>query len=183
MAKVREAFETAIREGAEKEEKQQKLPEVSQPDVPKPVRGGRMLAHFVGPHYINKDGERSIGLEFSFPLEKDHKGLIPRKVMDAWEVLKGGNVKRIDVKDVEPQTVGISIAPDDKEDLTLPAAEVTKASLSVIVEKGKGKTKEVHRFTVRFVVDRNKAIRDFIWNQDGESIWITMQRTQASLID
>src|SRR5271170_5082430 len=49
------------------------------------VQNGRMLATYVGLGLKrDKDGEKLIELNFSFPLEAAHDGFIPKRVKDAW---------------------------------------------------------------------------------------------------
>jgi hypothetical protein len=163
---------------------QQKLPEVGEPEKPKVVRGGRMLAKFVRAHFDRDGKDRAVAaLEVSFPLTPEHKGQLPTQVAKQWQNIKDGGVTSITVRDIPPQTIGISLLPDDKEDLILVAALIEKATLALKVEKGKGKTLETIRYSFRISTERSKEVVKFCTTYDGSEIWITSKKTQTSLLD
>lgn len=154
------------------------------PDTPKPVRNGRMLCHFVAPHFSRtKDDEPMIAFELSFPLTDDHKNILPREVEHAWKIIQSGGVNPIGVIDIPPQTVGLALVPDDKDDLTIVAAEIIKASLQIVKEKGAGKTKQVVRYKFRVSTERTKDTIYFATTHDGSQIWYSAKKTQESLLD
>jgi hypothetical protein len=174
------------REAREKSESpaQQVLPNVGKAAMPKVVRGGRMLARFVRAHFDRDGKDRAVAvLEVSFPLTPEHKGMLPTAVEKQWNNIKAGGVTSITVRDIPAQTIGISLLPDDKEDLVLVGALIQKATLALKIEKGKGKTVEVIRYSFRISAERSKEIIKFATTYDGSEIWITSKRTQASLLD
>lgn len=165
--------------------KQAELPGTgSNPEIPKPVRNGKMMAHFVRVIlHRTRDDEALISYEVSFPLTPEHEDLLPIQVQAAWKALKRGNIKRIDVDGIAPQTVAIAQVPDDKDDLTIIAASITHARLSIVKEKGTGKAKEVVRYSFRIETERMSEVNRFALAHDGETVWLSAKETQASLLD
>ena len=62
--------------------RQTEIPGTPQAEAPQAVRGKMMLAKYVRPHYEKDEKDQySLSLEFSFPLTKDHEGLLPPEVL------------------------------------------------------------------------------------------------------
>lgn len=151
--------------------------------TPKPVRGRQMMATFVKPHYERPaKGAALIGLDFSFPLTSDHEGLLPKEIEEGWQIVIRKSCDKFRVSSVDAQTVRIAIVPDDKHDLELAGADLKNIWLAMTTEKGKGKTKKVIRLSFRVVVERTKAIRDYIWTNDSEVCWLELAETQGKLL-
>jgi hypothetical protein len=187
--KTKEAFAEARKEvGQEGNAPQEKLNQPQavlpgMPATPKPVRGKQMMATFVKPHFERPaKGDPMIGLDFSFPLTSDHEGLLPSEIEDAWQIVIRKNCDKFKVSGVDDQTVRVSIVPDDKSDLEIVAAEIANIWLAQVSEKGAGKTKKVVRLSFRVLTERTKALRDFVWNNDGEVCWIELVQTQGKLL-
>jgi hypothetical protein len=161
---------------------------VPQPDEPKVIRDGKMLCSFVKPHFEKEeDGDRYVGFEFSFPLTPAHEesGHLPAEVMREWDHMKNGNssvtVVRFGIS--EPQTVAIGLVPGDAtNDLILVAAAIENPTLAYVNESGSGKRNKVIRFSFRAVVDQNETIARFAVDHHGDDVWISLQRTQGSLL-
>jgi hypothetical protein len=151
-------------------------------ETPKPVRGNQMMAHFIGPKFDRVKGEPMIGLDFSFPLTSDHEGLLPKEIEDGWQTVIRKSCDKYRVNHVDAQTVCISVVPDDKHDLELVGAEIRNIWLAHVQEKGAGQAKKVVRLSFRVVVERTKAIRDFVWANDGEFCWLELVETQGKLL-
>jgi hypothetical protein len=188
MAKTKNTFAEARKQtGQDQEAPPEKFEQATLPGVPaqtpKPVRGRQMMAAFVKPHFERtKDGDALIGLDFSFPLMSDHEGLLPKEVEDGWQTVIRKSCDKYRVNGVDPQTVRISLVPDDKHDLELVSADLKNIWLAHVQEKGAGKTKKVVRLSFRVVTERNKALRDFVWTNDGEFVWIELAETQGKLL-
>jgi len=157
------------------------LPDGDKPKVPQPVRGKLMLCEYIRPHYTKDDDSRFVEMEFSFPLTEKHRGMLPANVEAAWKFLgKKVNTKMLDI-DVEEQTVAIHIAPDMAAKLRLDSCPVGKANLAFIEEKGAGAAQNVTRFSFRLICGLTDEIREWADLQYGNSCWISMEATQASL--
>ena len=150
---------------------------------PVAVQNGRMLATYVGLGLErDKDNEKLVHLDFSFPLEEAHNGHIPKKVKDAWLWLKESGNEYVRVSDIPPITLDVFLDPKARSgELHLVGAEFTKAVVQVIEETGKGAVKLVTRFAFRLRVERDKDVINWAaWN-DSESIWLKMPATQKSM--
>jgi hypothetical protein len=166
---------------------QQELPgtkiKEKEPDTPKVIRNKRMLATFVQAILArDRDDSALLKFEFAFPLTPEHEEYLPAEVVEGWKIVKRGHCKRYDVLEVPPQTITISLVPDDEEDLKIVRAEIERPSLQVINESGSGKTSTVIRFSFRAVTDRDKESLRFATMHDGDGIWLTMLRTQETLL-
>jgi len=150
---------------------------------PVAVQNGRMLATYVGLGLErDKDGERLVHLNFSFPLEAAHNGHIPKKVKEAWEWLSFTHNKAIQIAELPGVTLDIYLDPKEKKaELHLIGAEFTKAIVQVIEEVGKGQAKMVTRFGFRLRVERTKQVIDWAAWHDGDSFWLRMPSTQKSI--
>jgi len=165
--------------------KQALLPDVGEnPIPPATVRGELMLANYVRPVFGQDEESRFVDLEFSFALTPDHKPLMPGSVNDSWRFLErhtadGTKVMNIDI---EPQTVDIHLAADDKEvALHLSGVPVTRASLAIVEETGKGATTKKTRFSFRLRSELTKAVIAFATSQYGNQVWLAMSETQGRL--
>lgn len=159
------------------------IAEVEEAKHPVPVQAGRILATYLGMKLErNKDGDRFIDLDFSFPLTSLHNGLIPRKVREAWTYLKHSGNKAVQVIHIPPDSMGVYLDPKEKEaELAIGNAHYIKATVSQVEETGKGKTVIVTRFRFRLRVERSKENVNFAaWN-DGEQFWIRLDPVQKEL--
>jgi hypothetical protein len=149
------------------------------------VQNGRMLATYVGLGLErDKDNEKLVHLDFSFPLEDGHRGFIPKKVAEAWSFLKESDNKLIQIKGIPPVTLDVYLDPTAKKcELHLVGAEFSKAVVQLIEEVGKGKAVMVTRFAFRLCVTRKPTVIDFAAWRDGESFWLRMLSTQKSMVD
>jgi hypothetical protein len=169
------------------EESKQLELEGAKPAEPKVIRDGKMLAQFVRPHFEKEEsGDRFVGFEFAFPLTKEHEenGHLPAEVLQEWKHMRKGNVKRTEVASVAPQTIAVNLVPDNpRDDLILVAAAIGHPILANVEEKGSGKTQKVIRFSFRAVVDQVEQIARFAVDHHGDPVWISIQRTQGSLLE
>lgn len=178
----------ARREELESESQPEQLElEGSQPEEPKMIRNGKMLAEFVRPHFEKEEsGERFIGFEFSFALTPEHgeDGHLPSEVLEEWEHMRSGTGTRTQFEIVGQQTIAVGLVPDDEQsDLILVAASITHPALAKVQEKGSGKTTKIIRFSFRAVVNQREAIARFAVDHHGDTVWINMQRTQGNLYE
>jgi hypothetical protein len=181
----------AGREEREEPEEQKELPgtaAAADNGQPKSVRDGKMLAKYVRPHY-DKDSKDAyvVGLEFSFPLTKDHEKLIPPDVAHSWKSIKSGrNGRKIVDIDVDPHVVHIYLAPDDKPYLSLLFALITNANLALIEETGSGKATDVIRYSFRIQHpsegSENENLREFADTHFEKQVWLKMEVVQGSLL-
>jgi hypothetical protein len=155
----------------------------SAPLKPPTVLEGKMMENFVGPHYALIEGERYVDLEFSFPLTPEHKGMMPRSVEEAWNFLeRNGSTKVLGIE-IGDQTLDVFLAPDHEKELHLTAVPVTKASLAIVEQTGKGTaTKEV-RFIFRVRAEIGRNVCTFADWQFGNVVWIEMDDTQGTLTE
>jgi hypothetical protein len=165
-------------------------PEASRPLA---VRDGQMLATYVAPHYrLGKNDEHIVEMEFSFPLTKEHKGMLPRGVGEAWK-MSSDRYPSIDVNEVPAQTVTVRLAPDmkkkgeaDEYEIHLVGADIVRAKVKRVEVTGKGKVQKVTRFSFRVAVDADDVgadVRKFADLRFGREIWIELDQTQASLLN
>jgi hypothetical protein len=147
------------------------------------VQNGRMLATYVGLGLErDKNNEKLVHLDFSFPLEDAHDGHIPKKVKDAWEWLKESSNKAVQIIGIPAVTLDVYLDPKEKKsELHLLGAEFTKAIISLIEEVGKGKAKMVTRFSFRLRFSRLAKVIEFAAWRDGEEFWLKMPVTQESI--
>lgn len=97
--------------------------------------------------------------------------------------MREGNVSLSKVESIEPQTITIGLVPDDpKSDLVLTAAMIDKPILAKVEEKGSGKKSKIIRFTFRAVVEQTNETARFAVDHHGEDVWISIDRTQGSLL-
>jgi hypothetical protein len=173
-----EDFETPTRRAPKQGELLQAPAAPPQPRI----QDGKCVVHFVKFSFDRDKNRKAIALmDFSLELDEAHAGHFPREVEDSWRYLKKGNVKRIDANGIPPQNVEIATAPDGKADLDLTAATIAKATVSLIVQKGKGKAQKITRLMFRVLADVDKEVAHFCENSYDEPVWIEMQETQARL--
>lgn len=145
------------------------------------VENDRIFVTFVAPHFdTDKDGARTLDLEFSFPVVEAHKGHLPERVERAYEYVLSGEAKRVDVLGIDEQTFDLFETPKSKKP-TLHEAEcrVLRPVVSAVEETGKGKTRRVIRFVFRFSVPfphHKFAVENY-----GKEYWLEMVDTQAKL--
>jgi hypothetical protein len=178
--------EAAAQVGPENIEAPQQAELIAAPEAavrPQSVQNGRMLATYVGLHLErNKDGEKLIHLDFSFPLEEAHDGFVPKRVKEAWQWLKESGNKAVQIIEIPPVTLDIYLDPKEKKaELHLVGAEFSKAVIQLIEEVGKGKAKMVTRFAFRLRVERDSDTVEFAAWRDSEEFWLKMAATQKAL--
>lgn len=179
--------EAAAELGPEHTEAPQQAELLAAPEAaarPVAVQNGRMLATYVGLGLErDKDNEKLVHLDFSFPLEDAHDGFIPKKVKEAWLWLKDSGNTLVKVGDVPPVTLDIYLDPKEKKsELHVTGAEFSRAIVQVVEEVGKGQVKLVTRFAFRLRIERTKQVIDWAaWN-DSESFWLKMPATQKSIL-
>jgi hypothetical protein len=150
---------------------------------PEPVQNGRLLATYIGLGLErDKDNEKLVHLDFSFPLEKPHEKIVPKRVRDAWEWLKASDNPLVQVGNIPAVTLGIYLDPQEKKPLfKITGAEFAKAMIQIVEETGKGKSKLVTRFKFRLRFDRSDDAIEFAAWHDGEEFWLRMEPTQKEL--
>lgn len=182
---VKEAMAQAAAETgtAEAPQQAQLLAAPEEAKKPQAVQNGRMLATYVGLGLErDKDNEKLVHLDFSFPLEDAHDGFIPKKVKAALEWLKEQDNKAVQITGLPAVTLDVYDAPSSKKaTLHLVGAQFSKAIISVIEEVGKGKAKLVWRFAFRLRVERDEDVIGFAAWRDGEEFWLTMPPSQKRL--
>lgn len=161
---------------------QQELLNVAAQPTPS-VQHNKMAAHFV--RFVpdrSKDRNRVVYLDFSLELEDVHMGKLPREVEDAWKDLKRGSIKRVDPEGMGSQNLAISIVPDSKADLEVVAA-VSKASISRVTQKGKGKERKVTRLQIRFLTALTDDVAHLCETAFDETVWLQMEESQLSFTE
>jgi hypothetical protein len=137
------------------------------------------------PHYKeDKNGDRVIEMEFSFPLTPEHRGQLPDGVEDAWRYASSKNHPSAEVTGIPGQVVTVWDAPDRGKDdylLHLEMAAIIKAKVRRIEEKGKGHVKTIIRFSFRLLVDVEKENCKFADNHFGKMLWLEMDEKQGKL--
>ena len=147
------------------------------------VVNGRMLAEYVKPHFTrDKNNDRYLGLQFSMKLNGAHEIVLPKTVLRAWDHLKEGGQTLVGGIEIKPQTVRVYLAPDIKdEELLIVGGVIANARVQIVEERGKGEAVKYTRFSFRVVHERSKNLLAFAdWN-DGNTVWLEMKQTQASM--
>jgi hypothetical protein len=181
---VKEAIDLMGKDAPVEEFKQQEL--LASPEevkLPKAVQNGLMLATYVGLGLErDKDNSKLIHLDWSFPITDEHERYLPKRVKQAYEWLRESGNPLVQVSDLPMMTLEAYEYPEAKLPfLSIVGAEFTRATLQVIEETGKGKTKEVIRFKFRLRFKRTAAIVKFAAWSDDDVFWISLQRTQKEL--
>lgn len=164
-------------EEKEKENEQEKLP----PAIVK----GRTAVNFLRPHFEHdaKLDKRTVGIELSLELRDEHERFVPSEVKRFWEVVKHGGVKSIALTGIGLQYIELGLAPEgDDRDLELKAAEIEKASLTVVEEKGSGEATEVIRFSFRVIAVLDAELEKFACRHFGKTMWLKMEAVQGVLV-
>ena len=156
---------------------------IESPLPPSVVRGKKILANYVRPHYLLSEDQRVIELEFSFALTDEHKKVIPPIVRREWEHLSSNSSQKIMGIQIEPQTIELFMAPDMEPELHLTGVSVVKAALALIEESGSGAVKKITRFSFRAVVPADETTYwPFVNGQYGQEVWLSIEQTQGSLL-
>jgi hypothetical protein len=148
------------------------------------VRKGYALATFVKPHFErDKDDKAYVSYEISLPLTEEHRNWVPDEIGEAWEVAADHGYKLTDIE-VENQVCEILLTPDGSREggLKVDTAEIEKAAISTITEKGTGEDREVIRlhFRIRMEVDNDTG--RFARVHFGHPVWLKLQPLQRKLI-
>jgi hypothetical protein len=148
------------------------------------VRKGFALATFVKPIFErDKDDNAHISYELSLPLTDEHKAWVPDEIGEAWTAVTRHSFKRVDVLNVEPQTVEIMLSPGAPEGgLHLAGCGIEKTSVSTVVEKGTGEEREVTRLHFRVKTDCNNDTARFARVHFGHAVWVKLAATQGRLV-
>jgi hypothetical protein len=156
--------------------------ETVEAELPKQVQNGMILATMLKPDFEEgKDDKRFIGVALSFQLTEEHQGILPRRVLEAWEFVKCGGSKRVDVIDIIPQSLSVGFAPDVETEIEIPWTDVRKASISVIEETGKGEAHEVIRFKFVAFSEIEASVVRFCSKFFGKAVWIKLEKSQAEI--
>jgi hypothetical protein len=158
------------------------ITETTVAELPKQVQNGMILATMLKPDFEEgKDDKRFIGVALSFQLTDEHQGILPRRALEAWEFVKGGGSKRVDVIDIMPQSLAVGFAPDSEPEIEIPWTDVRKASVSVIEETGKGETHKTIRFKFVAFSEIEASVMRFCSKYFGKAVWIKLAKSQAEL--
>src|SRR6266436_277272 len=165
-------------EPVKKEPKQENLVEIP-PVAPRiaVVQHGKMSAHFV--RFVadrSKDRNPVVFLDFSLELEDAHEGRLPHEIEDEWKHFKKGSVKRTDPSGMGPQNLKLSQTSDGEVDLAIVAA-MSKAIISRVTQKGKGKERKVIRLQMSFLTAYTADVDRFCRNNFDETIWLAMKES------
>jgi hypothetical protein len=147
------------------------------------VRKGYALATFVKPHFErDKDDHPFISYEISLPLTEEHKNWVPDEIGEAWEIAQNHGYKVQDI-DVENQSCEMLLAPDAKDgSLKVDTAEIEKATISTVIEKGTGEEREVIRLHFRIRIGLDNEAGRFARVHFGHTVWLKLQPLQRKLI-
>jgi hypothetical protein len=150
---------------------------------PTPIVNGRVVATYMGLSLSrDKDNAKECSLEFSMTLTDKHDKYLPKKVATAHKWIVETDNKAVQVNHIKPQTVDIYDDPQARKTLLhLVGGTVERASVAMIEETGKGKSKQVIRFVFRLRIERDdKAIEFGAWH-DTEQFWLEMNQTQMKM--
>jgi hypothetical protein len=160
------------------------IPEADIPAVePTPIVNGRVVATYVGFSLArDKNNKKLCSLEFSMTLTEKHDRYLPKKVAKAHEWLYETDNKLVQVNHIKPQTVNIFDDPKEKKPIMhIVGGTIERASVAMIEETGKGKSKKVIRFVFRLCIERDdKAVSFGAW-RDEEQFWLEMDQTQMKI--
>lgn len=157
-------------------------------DVPA-VKKGYAVASFVKPHLErDKDDKAFIAFELSFPLLEEHekKNILPARIVEGWKALVKHGLDKVSIPNVPPQVVELALAPDaiaKQTCLKLEFAEIERANVSVLEEKGSGKSKEVIRLTFRAKCELDNESMRFARLHFGHDVWLKLKQVQGDLLE
>jgi len=107
---------------------------------------------------------------------------VPSEVKKFWKVIKNGGVKSISLTEIGFQYIELGLAPEgDDRDLEIKVAEIEKASLTVVEEKGSGESTEVIRFSFRVIAVLDAELEKFACRHFGKTLWLKMEACQGVL--
>jgi hypothetical protein len=151
-------------------------------ELPKQVQNGMILATMLKPDFEEgKDDKRFIGVALSFQLTAEHEDMLPDQVAHAWEFVKQGGTKRVDIVDITPQSLEVGFASDTKVEIEIPWNDIRKASISVVEETGKGETQEVIRFKFVAFSEIESSVVRFCSKYFGKAVWIKLEKSQVEI--
>jgi hypothetical protein len=138
----------------------------------------------VRPHFTrDKDDNRYVALEFSLQLGDEHEKVLPKSIINEWELMKEGGRKGIELSDLGLFGFSIGLAPTgDDLDLEITAAPLESVKLMAIEDKGTGEAKDIIRLQFRASVELNADLEKFACRHFGKQIWLKMQETQGTLL-
>jgi len=158
--------------------------ENEQEALPPAIVQGRTAVNFLRPHFEHdaKLDRRTVGIELSLELRDEHEGFVPSEVKKFWKVIKNGGVKSISLTEIGFQYIELGLAPEgDDRDLEIKVAEIEKASLTVVEEKGSGESTEVIRFSFRVIAVLDAELEKFACRHFGKTLWLKMEACQGVL--
>ncbi len=154
-----------------------------QPETPT-VANGRIKVFYDKPHFSKYKDVVLIALQITVPLTEKHLKYIPKMIADAYHDVNKKGRSRINLRDIPPQHVEFYLESDRKEDvLTISAAKVVNANLSLIQRKGEGSARKVIRLALRFQAENFTEIDKFATKNLANDFWISMENTQEDLWD
>jgi hypothetical protein len=159
------------------------------PEIPQAVRDGLMQVFFVRPHFTGDYDDKTLECEFTFPLTDAHKGLLPKRVEEAWKIVARKGFNDMGISDIPPQTITLYLAPDlkgktktkDEYEIHLAGVNIGKARIKKIEETGKGGVKVVTRFHFRIFLDIVADNVKFATKFYGRELWMEMGDAQGQL--
>jgi hypothetical protein len=157
-----------------------------QEELPPAIVEGRTAVNFLRPHFEHdaKLDKRTVGIELSLELRDEHEEFVPKEVKRFWKLVKQGGVKSISMTEIGHQYIELGLAPEgDDRDLELKVAEIEKAALTVVEEKGSGEATEVVRFSFRIIAVLDAELEKFVCRQFGKTLWLKMVPVQGSLLE
>lgn len=166
----------------EKKEPPKQLLKVAKQPTPA-IQNDRMSAHFIGfrAHRHGKERTRVVTMRFSLELVEEHEGRLPDEIETEWKHFKKAKCKMSQPTGMTTQNVSLSIAPDqDPDEFT---ADVPKAVLTNVIEKGKGNTRRITRLEIHLLTTFTADAERFCRNTYDEMVWMTLEEAQESLFD
>lgn len=160
------------------------IPKVEEPPE-EIVRNNQFVATFVRPRFEKRKETLVTGFDISFNLVDVLSKLIPKQVIPRWHEVREGGVKRLDMTDIPPQVIDISLFPEDGKPagstITLDGALISRARIEEIVSTGDGKETRNVRFSFTAYVEQDKEVVNFAaWKHDA-TIWLVMKKKQGEL--
>ena len=151
-------------------------------ELPSLVRNGMLSINFQKPHFEVEKDARSVSLAMSLELIGDHRKLLPRQILEAWDDVNSRGYKRIDVLNVPAHFVDLRLTPDQDSSDLCGNAVVEKVVISAIEDDGSGETKDIVRLQFRLKFDLTQEVERFACWQFGKIVWLKAQPVQGELL-
>ncbi len=149
------------------------------------IQGDKMSAHFIGfrAHRL-KNRTRVVTIRLSLELEEEHAGRVPEEIESEWKHFRKGGVKLTMPDGIDTQHVLLASVPDAPKAHVLDiTANVPKAVLTTIVEKGKGAARKVTRLELNLLTTYTSDVDEFCRNSYDETVWLKLEDSQDSLFE